>query len=87
MVLMLVMLSSCTKKSYNANYKLPEMPTAGKKVAAELDKVCDDQKCSNLHLWLRDLYLFKVEYEVIRENSAQSVKTSLINNVFFDKWL
>ena len=67
---MLAMLSSCMKKSYNVDYNLPEMPVAGRKVAAELDKVCDDQKCKNLHLWLSDLYLFKVEYEVIRKNST-----------------
>lgn len=69
MLLLMVILSGCMTKNYNANYlDLPIMPIAGAKVATELKAVCTDQTCNNLNKWLNELYLFKVEYEIIRLN-------------------
>jgi len=46
---------------------LPEMPLAGKAVAAELKEVCAPQKCKNLNEWLNELYLFRGQYNIYKQ--------------------
>lgn len=66
--------SGCMKTSYSAgDFKidLPEMPIAGKAVAAELKEVCTVNKCKNLNEWLNELYLFRAKYNVYKQELAK----------------
>lgn len=65
----MVLLTSCTKTNYKlvAPLNLPEMPVGGSKVANELDIVCNKQKCPNVINWLNELYLFRQQYLIYKE--------------------
>lgn len=39
---------------------------AGPKVAAELEKICNEKSCYHLNNWLNELFLFKCQYEIYR---------------------
>lgn len=43
------------------------MPIAGTEVASELVIVCNKVKCPNTCNWLNELYLFRQQYNVYRE--------------------
>lgn len=46
------------------------MPVAGPKVADELEKLCEPwDSCYNLNNWLNELYLFKLQYEIYKNNT------------------
>lgn len=47
------------------------MPIAGAKVAAELEKVCDQEKCVHLTDYFNRLYVFKQEYEIYKRELAK----------------
>lgn len=68
MLTMLITVIGCaTDHCRNNKINLPQIPTAGPKVADELDQFClpDKGQCKNLNEWLNDLYLFKIKYTVI----------------------
>jgi hypothetical protein len=63
-------LQGCGTTSYKPKefkIDLPEMPMAGKAVAAELKSVCTPEKCKNLNEWLNKLYAFRMQYLVYRD--------------------
>lgn len=75
----MVLLSACARQSseitlHSSNHGaipgiyLPEMPVAGEKVAAELEKVCSNKKCPNTLEWLNRLSVFRAQYEVLAKN-------------------
>ena len=43
------------------------MPIAGEKVADELENICSNETCRILNQWLNQLYLFKQEYLIHKE--------------------
>ena len=43
------------------------MPLAGSDVAIELIAVCDKHKCPNVTRWFNELYLFRKQYNVYKE--------------------
>ncbi len=47
------------------------MPVAGSKVADELEKVCNEQKCHYLLDYFNRLYIFRVQYLIYREELAK----------------
>jgi hypothetical protein len=49
----LAILTSCTSTKIENINTCPPCPIAGKKVAIELEKVCDEQKCKNTIEWLQ----------------------------------
>jgi hypothetical protein len=63
-------LSGCAKASYSGlkGSDLPNIPIAGSKVAEELKEICPGNKCLHLNNWLNELYLFKQEYLIYKEN-------------------
>jgi hypothetical protein len=65
--------SGCAMESCNGSLKIamPEMPIAGSKVAEELAANCNAVKCPNLTRWLNELYLFKVKYNIYRQELAK----------------
>jgi hypothetical protein len=46
---------------------LPEFPLAGDKAAEQLQKVCKDKDCKYIGDYLYDLYVFKMTYELYKE--------------------
>jgi hypothetical protein len=63
----MTILSACaTVNCKRVEIDLPIMPTAGEKVANELELVCTEKSCHHLNSWLNELYLFKSQYEVYR---------------------
>lgn len=47
--------------------ELPELPIAGKEVGKEFSKLCDKDKCKNIHAWLIKLHQFRLEYDIYRK--------------------
>jgi len=48
------------------------MPPLTKKVAEEIKLVCiPRQKCENFNNWLNELYAFKAEYSVFKEELSK----------------
>lgn len=46
---------------------MPDMPIAGKEVADEINKVCDEKSCYHLILWFNHLYKFRLQYKEYQE--------------------
>ena len=61
---------------------MPELPNAGPNVAHEIEIACRtektlttgevsvdyEEKCHFLNMWLNDIFLFKIEYVIYRED-------------------
>lgn len=64
----MVILSGCATGSFSGlkGSDLPDMPTLDKKVANELEEICQGNKCYYLNSWLNELYFFKQEYLVYK---------------------
>jgi hypothetical protein len=61
-------LSGCVQTSCSS-FKcsdLPDMPKAGEKVATEIEVLCQNKNCTQLNMWLNELYFFRQEYEVYK---------------------
>lgn len=74
LLILTVICSGCKTTSYSPKefkIDLPEMPLAGKAVAAELKEVCTANKCKNLNEWLNALYLFRGQYNIYRQQLAK----------------
>lgn len=68
--ILMLLLSSCAKTNYESNLikiNLPEMPIAGPKVARELEINCQISNCIETITYLNHLYLFKLQYDIYRE--------------------
>lgn len=65
----MVLLTSCAKTNYKSvtPLNLPDMPIAGSKVADELATQCNKQQCPNVTNWLNELYLFRQQYSIYKE--------------------
>lgn len=67
--MLLLILNGCTKTCYNKTTPviLPEMPLAGKEVAEEISKICNDTNCKNFNDWLNKLHVFRKKYLIYKE--------------------
>jgi hypothetical protein len=68
LILMLI-LSGCQKKTSNIpTIVLPEVPLIPLKAVEEIKQVCVPRKsCDNFNNWLSDVYVFKIKYEIYKE--------------------
>jgi hypothetical protein len=73
-LILILILSGCARNSYkasahilNTDLSLPQMPLADLEVAAEIERVCLQEKCSHLNEWFNKLYTFEIQYEVYRK--------------------
>jgi len=68
-----MLLAGCVKTNneYPRKIQLPMIPIAGEKVANELERVCVKDKCSNLTMWLNDMYIFTIKYNIYRNEFAK----------------
>ena len=63
-------LIGCQTKTANKipTLNLPEMPMMEQKVIDEVKCVCIPRnKCDNLNNWLNELYIFRVKYNIYKE--------------------
>lgn len=51
-----------------AKITLPEMPLMSQKAVEEMKQVCiPRKKCDNFNNWLNELYVFRIKYNIYRE--------------------
>ena len=68
----LILIGCQTKTNKIPILHLPEMPPITKKVAEEIRQVCiPRQKCENFNNWLNELYTFKTEYSIYKEELSK----------------
>lgn len=65
----MLILSGCqTKQNRLPNLKLPDMPLMSQEVVTEIKQVCVPRKtCDNFNNWLNELYVFKIKYNIYKE--------------------
>ncbi len=69
-ILMIFNLTSCSSPGTNKlpMINLPEMPTISLEAVKEVESVCiPRKKCDNLNNWLNELYIFRVKYNIYKE--------------------
>jgi hypothetical protein len=68
-----MLLAGCVKTNndYPRKIQFPMIPIAGEKVANELERVCVKDKCTNLTMWLNDMYIFTIKYNIYRNEFAK----------------
>jgi len=72
LILTLTLIGCQVKTNKIPTLNLPEMPPITKKVAEEIKLVCiPRQKCENFNNWLNELYAFKAEYSVFKEELSK----------------
>lgn len=66
---MILILSGCqTRTDKVPKINLPEMPTISLEAVKEVESVCiPRKKCDNLNNWLNELYIFRVKYNIYKE--------------------
>lgn len=66
--MLMMLLTGCVKRNndYPRKIQLPLIPIAGEKVADELERLCTKDKCINLTMWLNDMYIFTIKYNIYR---------------------
>lgn len=66
----LITLSACAGTSCKGNFEyvaMPDFPIAGKKVANEMDQVCNDADCAELNDYMNRIYKFKKAYALMQK--------------------
>jgi len=66
----LITLTACAGTTCKGNFEyvaMPEFPIAGKKVANEIDQVCNDADCAELNDYMNRIYKFKKAYSLMQK--------------------
>jgi uncharacterized lipoprotein YajG len=68
-LILILILSGCqTRTDKVPKINLPEMPTISLEAVKEVESVCiPRKKCDNLNNWLNELYIFRVKYNIYKE--------------------
>lgn len=63
-----VLIGCQTRTNKVPKINLPEMPTISLEAVKEVESVCiPRKKCDNLNNWLNELYIFRVKYNIYKE--------------------
>ena len=70
---MTLILSGCQAKTNKLpKINLPEMPTISLEAIKEVKSVCTPRsKCDNLNNWLGELYVFRVKYNIYKDELSK----------------
>ena len=72
LILTLILIGCQTKANKVPKINLPEMPTISLEAIKEVKSVCIPRKsCDNLNNWLNELYVFRVKYNIYKDELSK----------------